>query len=198
MRKYKKQIPNALTFLRIVLIPIFIYLAIKQYYLISLLVFIIASLSDTFDGIIARKYNYVSGFGKIFDPIADKLLVASALIILTYWNLIYCWLTVLILVREVFMTVLRFYLFQKKFYLAANILGKIKTTLQFIAIIFSLFYKTFLESYNILQNIILVAFIFIALLGWFSAAIYIIQIRSVSTRLGSAKPRQAPRRKESI
>lgn len=176
-RKYKSQIPNALTLLRIILIPLFIFLAIKEYYLSTFLVFIIASLTDAFDGIIARKFKYVSSFGKIFDPLADKILVASALIILTFWGLIYWWLTLLILARELFMTLLRNHLIKRKIYLAANIFGKIKTTAQMSTIIFSLFYKSLLPKSSVIENIILIAFILVTIITWFSAIIYVFQIR---------------------
>lgn len=179
VKGFKRQIPNALTLFRIVLIPVFIFLAIKEYYPATLLVFIIASLTDTFDGIIARKFKYISSFGKIFDPLADKVLVASALIILTFWGLIYWWLTFLILARELFMTLLRNNLTKKKFYLSANIFGKMKTTVQMVTIIFSLFYRTFLPESGIIENIILIIFILAAILTWFSAIIYLFQIRKV-------------------
>ena len=177
MKRLTSQIPNALTLFRIVLIPVFIFLAIKEYYFATLSVFIIASLTDTFDGIIARKYNYVSSFGKVFDPLADKILVAFALILLAFWGLIYWWLTFLILARELFITILRSALTNKKFYLSANIFGKIKTTVQMIAVIFSLFYKTFLSESEMVENFILIIFILSAIFTWFSAIIYIFQIR---------------------
>jgi len=177
VKKYKSQIPNALTLFRIILIPLFIYFAIKEYYLASLVVFIIASLTDTFDGIIARKFKYVSNFGKIFDPLADKILVASALIILTLWGLIYWWLALLILARELFMTLLRNHLIKRKIYLAANIFGKIKTTAQISTIIFSLFYKSFLPKSSVIENIILITFILVTIITWLSAIIYVFQIR---------------------
>lgn len=179
VKGFKSQIPNALTLFRIILIPLFIYFAIKEYYCASLLVFIIASLTDTFDGIIAREFKYVSSFGKIFDPLADKVLVASALIILTLWGLVYWWITFLILARELIMTILRNFLTRKKFFLSANIFGKMKTTVQMVTIIFSLFYKTFLPESCIVEDIILIIFILAMILTWFSAIIYIFQIRKV-------------------
>jgi CDP-diacylglycerol--glycerol-3-phosphate 3-phosphatidyltransferase len=177
MKEYKKQIPNIITLLRIILVPIFIFFAIKKFYLATLLIFAIAALSDTIDGIIARKYQYVSNFGKLFDPLADKILAASALIILTCWGLIYWWLTALILLRDIFMTLLRHFLAKKQVYLAANIYGKLKTTVQFVTIIFAFFYKAFLSESATIENIILIIFGFVTVITWLSAVTYILQIK---------------------
>lgn len=180
MVKYKRQIPNALTILRIILIPVFIFFALRDFYIPTLIVFVIAALSDTFDGVIARKYNYVSDFGKIVDPLADKLLVASAIIIFTYWGLIFWWMTFVIIARELFMTGYREVLKKRKFYLAANRWGKIKTTTQMVTIIVTLAYKAILPDIEIIDNILLAMYFLIAFLAWLSAGIYIFQVRKES------------------
>jgi len=120
VEKFKHQIPNALTIFRIILIPIFIYCALNDFFILTLIVFVVAALTDTFDGVIARKFGYVSNFGKIVDPLADKLLVASALIIFSYWGIVFWWLTAIILLREIFMTIYRELLKKKEIFLAAN------------------------------------------------------------------------------
>ena len=173
----KKQIPNIITLLRLVLIPFFIFFAFQEHYFASLRIFVIAALSDTIDGFIARKYNLVSSFGKLFDPLADKILAASALIIISCWGFISWWIVALILARDVIMTFLRHFLTKKQIYLASNFGGKLKTTLQFIAIIFVLFYKTFLPELEIVKFIILIMFVVIAILTWLSAIIYFSQIK---------------------
>jgi len=126
VEKYKQQIPNALTVFRIILIPVFIYFALNDYFFLTLVVFVVAALTDTFDGVIARKFGYVSNFGKIVDPLADKLLVASALVIFSYWGILFWWLTAIILLREVCMTIYRELLKKRGIFLAANRYGKIK------------------------------------------------------------------------
>jgi len=176
VENFKQQIPNALTILRIILIPVFIFLAMKNYYIPALIVFIVAALSDTLDGIIARKYNYVSNFGKIIDPLADKLLVASALIIFSYWGILYWWLTTIILFRELFITIYRESLKKRNIFLAANSWGKAKTTAQMVTIIVTLAYRTAVTYIVIIDKILLILYFLIAFLAWFSAGIYVFQV----------------------
>jgi len=177
VEKFKHQIPNALTIFRIILIPIFIYCALNDFFIFTLIVFVVAALTDTFDGLIARKFGYVSNFGKIVDPLADKLLVASALIIFSYWGIVFWWLTAIILLREIFMTIYRELLKKKGIFLAANRYGKIKTTTQMVTIIATLAYRAILPNVVIIDTILLIMYFLIAVLAWMSAAIYIFQVR---------------------
>ena len=106
----KLNLPNKLTVFRMILVPIFVliaYLPIENYvvgfsvkFLLLDLVFIIASITDQLDGYIARKTNQVTTFGKFLDPIADKILVLSALVIMSDFKLIPAWVSVIILSRE--------------------------------------------------------------------------------------------------
>lgn len=177
MEKLKRQIPNALTVIRIILIPVFIYLSLKEQYIASLVVFVVAALTDTLDGVIARKYGFVSNFGKIVDPLADKLVVASALIMFSLWGVLYWWITAIILIREIFMTVYREVLKTKGVFLAANSYGKAKTTTQMTTIIITLAYKAVLPPLAIIDIFLLVMYFLIAVLSWVSAIIYINQVR---------------------
>jgi len=177
VEKFKHQIPNALTIFRIILIPIFIYCALNDFFILTLIVFVVAALTDTFDGLIARKFGYVSNFGKIVDPLADKLLVASALIIFSYWGIVFWWLTAIILLREIFLTIYRELLKKKGIFLAANQYGKIKTTTQMVTIIATLAYRAILPNIVIIDTILLILYFLIAFLAWMSAVIYIFQVR---------------------
>ncbi len=177
MEKYKHQIPNAITVFRIILIPIFIYFAINDYFIVTLIVFVVAALTDAFDGVIARKFGYVSNFGKIFDPLADKLLVASALVIFSYWGILFWWLTAIILLREIFMTVYRELLKKSGIFLAANRYGKMKTTTQMVTIIATLAYRAINQKVVIIDTILLIMYLLIAVLAWMSAIIYVHQVR---------------------
>lgn len=177
VEKYKQQIPNALTIFRIFLIPVFIYLAARQQIIAALIVFVVAAITDTFDGMIARKYGYVSNFGKIVDPLADKLIVASALIMFSLWGVLFWWLTAVILIREIFMTVYREGLKNRGVFLAANRYGKMKTTTQMTTIIATLAYKAILPPITIIDTIFLVMYFLIASLAWISAIIYVYQVR---------------------
>ena len=104
------NLPNKLTLLRICLIPVFVILMLSQvsnFFLISCIIFIIASITDFLDGKIARKYNLVTDFGKFMDPLADKLLVLSALICMIEYDLVAGWMVIIIVARELTVSILR-------------------------------------------------------------------------------------------
>ena len=135
-----KHIPNALTVLRIILTPVYIWLAFyvhtPQALLWAWVVFLVSALTDWLDGTIARKYNVISNFGKIWDPLADKLIVLSALAAMTWKAPIQLSVTVffVIFAREVSVTVMREIYARKNIVIAADIWGKIKTVLQMVGI----------------------------------------------------------------
>jgi CDP-diacylglycerol--glycerol-3-phosphate 3-phosphatidyltransferase len=108
----------------------------------GLLIFIVASVTDFFDGYLARKGDIVSNFGKIMDPLADKLLVIAALIVLYIMpgKIVAAWVIFAILVREVLVSFLREYHAKRGFYIPANIWGKAKAFLQMIGICLALYY----------------------------------------------------------
>ena len=150
----KKHIPNILTMFRIVLVPILLWLVYfnqSQNYIIWVTaIFIVASITDYFDGMLARKFNVISNFGKIMDPLADKLLVISALAVL-YNPMHYIGLVVVLIIvtREIGITILRDYYVKKQIYIAANSWGKTKTVLQMVGIIATLIYASVLHYYQI-------------------------------------------------
>ena len=128
--------PNQITYIRILLIPIFvIFLLTEMPYrdYIAAFIFILLSLSDAFDGYIARKKNQITRTGKIIDPIADKLLISAALIFLV--GRIQLWMAVVIIARELVITAARIIFLPKKVVIGASKLGKIKTISQIIAIV---------------------------------------------------------------
>lgn len=132
------NLPNKLTLLRICLIPVFVILMLSQvsnFFLISCIIFIIASITDFLDGKIARKYNLVTDFGKFMDPLADKLLVLSALICMIEYDLVAGWMVTIIVARELTVSILRAIAADNGKVIAASGGGKIKTTSQMIAII---------------------------------------------------------------
>lgn len=148
-----KKLPNYLTIFRIILVPIFIWLIFfirtSTGSLFALIVFIVASITDYLDGMLARKYNVISDFGKIMDPLADKILVAVALFALALPPIDYISIVavVLILLREIAVTFLRSYYKKKKIIIAANIWGKLKTVTQMVGIITALIYYTMIQYY---------------------------------------------------
>jgi CDP-diacylglycerol---glycerol-3-phosphate 3-phosphatidyltransferase len=134
MSTLKINLPTILTLSRIVLIPFFIF-TVYLHPLLGALIFGIASLTDFLDGYLARRSGEITKFGIILDPIADKFLVVSALIVLVDMGRLPAWIAITIIVREFLVTGLRAVALSKDIVIAAEIGGKIKTTLQITAII---------------------------------------------------------------
>ncbi len=128
------NLPNKLTILRILLIPVFMVILLQGYYYASAAVFIVAALTDLLDGYLARRYDLITNFGKIMDPLADKLLVTSAMICLVELGNIPGWAVVIILAREFIITGLRAVAAGEGLVIAAGKSGKIKTVLQMAAL----------------------------------------------------------------
>ena len=121
---------NKLTLLRMALIPVFLgvlYAGFPGSRYVALGVFVVASLTDTLDGYIARHYNQITNFGKFMDPLADKLLVMAALVIFVQWGQIPAWAAFVILAREFAVTALRLIAAADGTVIAAGISGKVKT-----------------------------------------------------------------------
>lgn len=133
------NLPNKLTLLRVALIPVFILVLMTGYYWISAIIFIAASLTDALDGYIARKYKLITNFGKIMDPLADKLLVTSAFVCLVQLGDVPAWMVIVILARELTITGLRAVAASEGIVIAAANSGKLKTVLQMLAVIALLF-----------------------------------------------------------
>ena len=128
------NLPNKLTTMRMALVPVFIVLYLMDYHYTAAAVFIAASLTDFLDGHLARKHNLVTNFGKIMDPLADKLLVMSALICLAQIGDVPGWMVIIILGREFIITGMRQVAAAQGIVIAAGTTGKIKTITQMIAI----------------------------------------------------------------
>jgi len=141
MKWFKElNLPNKLTVLRVVLIPVFIvFLYLGQdntaWRIAALIVFCVAAITDTLDGQIARKNNLVTNFGKFMDPLADKLLVCSALICFIEFQLIPAWVVIIIIAREFIISGFRLIASDKGVVIAASKWGKIKTVTQMITVI---------------------------------------------------------------
>lgn len=135
------NLPNKLTVLRVILIPFFVAALLWDggdndgLRILSAAIFIIASLTDMLDGKIARKYNLVTNFGKFMDPLADKLLVCSALICLIELEEIPAWMVIVIISREFIISGFRLVASDNGVVIAASYWGKFKTTFQMIAVI---------------------------------------------------------------
>ena len=131
--------PNKLTVLRVVMIPFFVFFLLTDFgnwgKWTAFAIFIVASLTDTLDGYLARKNNQITNFGKFMDPLADKLLVCSAMICMIELGRIPSWVVVVIIGREFVISGFRLIASDNGVVIAANIWGKLKTTCQMIMII---------------------------------------------------------------
>lgn len=131
------NLPNKLTIARMCMVPLFMIALMMNTpasRLIATLIFALASLTDMLDGQIARKYNMVTNFGKLMDPLADKVLTAAAMICLVELGDLAAWIAVVIIFREYLITGLRSVAASENIVVAANIWGKVKTVCQMIAL----------------------------------------------------------------
>ncbi|MBR2561299.1 MAG: CDP-diacylglycerol--glycerol-3-phosphate 3-phosphatidyltransferase [Eubacterium sp.] len=175
------NLPNKLTCIRMALIPVFVLLfnapfAAGRY--LALVVFILASLTDMADGRIARKYNLVTDFGKFMDPLADKLLVCSALICLVGSGEIAAWIVIIIIAREFIISGFRLVAADNGLVIAASWWGKIKTVVQMVMIIVMLLN---ISSWTGFERVLIAAALVLTVV---SLADYILKNRSV---LGTTK-----------
>ena len=135
------NLPNKLTVLRVCMIPFFVVMLLlnggenQTYRYLAAAIFIVASLTDMLDGKIARKYNLVTNFGKFMDPLADKLLVCSALICLVDLKQLPAWMVIVIISREFIISGFRLVASDNGIVIAASYWGKFKTTFQMISVI---------------------------------------------------------------
>ena len=148
--------PNKLTVLRIVLVPFFVaFLLLDQipyHYLFAVVVFSAAAVTDAIDGKIARKRALVTDFGKFLDPLADKILVTSALVCFIQLGFVHCVVVVIILARELMVTSLRLVASGQGTVIAASVWGKAKTVVQMVGIVVILVMQTFIELFGLLSQ----------------------------------------------
>ncbi len=175
------NIPNQLTLLRILLIPAMIIIAYipsleKELFLnisianfVNVMIFIVASLTDFLDGFIARKYNLITTFGKFADPLADKLLVMSAMVLLMKQDVFPMWALVVILSREFIVTGIRLVAVESGKVIAASNLGKIKTITTMVALIVLYFYQvnSIIELFGVLLTYVATAFTIVSGVDYF-------------------------------
>jgi len=128
---------NLITLVRILLVPLFLVVLLTKMQnreVLALAVFLLAALSDSLDGWVARKYNQITDLGKFLDPLADKLLVAAALIALVSLQRVDTWVAAVIILREIFITAFRFYFLVQDSVFAASWIAKKKTMIQMISV----------------------------------------------------------------
>lgn len=183
------NLPNKLTLLRILLIPVFcVFLCMEgwTWQLIAALIFILASLTDMLDGYIARRDHLVTDFGKLMDPIADKMLVTSAMIFMVAQSRMSALVVLLFVSREFIISAFRMLAASRGTVIAADKLGKYKTVAQMLAIVMLILFKPLGESAALLGNAGMIAadiVTYIALiLSLVSCADYLFKNRSIIDR----------------
>lgn len=160
------NLPNKLTVLRTILIPFFLVALLWDRVpygnWIALFIFAVASITDMLDGKIARKYNLVTNFGKFMDPLADKLLVSSAMIAFVELGRIPCWIVIVIIAREFIISGFRLVAADNGIVIAAGIWGKIKTAEQMVMICiliadFGSIFPSASQGISVFENILIYA-----------------------------------------
>lgn len=130
------NIPNILTAIRLLIIPVFGYYLFKEQYVVSVILFLLGGLTDVLDGYIARRFNMVTSWGKLADPVADKLLQLTALVLLTIQKEIPFVILAIVALKEAFMAAGSVFLYKKqKFVVSANWYGKLATVVFYLAVI---------------------------------------------------------------
>lgn len=138
-----KHIPNILTVIRILLIPVIVVFIFIGNYILAFVFFTISGITDIVDGFIARKFNLISNFGKLMDPLADKLTQIATLASLVFTNIIPIWILLIVFLKEFIMICGASFLYGKDVVVYSRWYGKLATVLFYIAIVISLLLKQF-------------------------------------------------------
>ena len=146
-----KYVPNALTVLRFLLIPIIVIACVQGQYILAIAVLSISGLTDILDGTIARKYNYITDFGKLMDPLADKATQISLLTTLFIKGAIPIWILAIVVLKEFCMVSGASFLYGKELVVSSKWYGKLATVLFYVAMVISLFLE---QIGNTTNNII--------------------------------------------
>lgn len=165
-----KYIPNALTILRLILIPIIFLFVSQNNYIIAIILLILSGLTDVLDGRIARKYNFISTFGTLLDPLADKLTQIATILALVIQDIIPLWILLVLLTKEIAMITGATFLFKKETVaIPSKWFGKLSTVLFYVAIFLSMIKKQFSfdYSFDLYLYYIALAFAVFALIMYF-------------------------------
>ena len=167
-----KHVPNALTIIRFLLIPVIVISIFNGDYIIAFIFFTISGITDIADGFIARKFNLISNFGKLMDPLADKLTQIATIASLTLKDIIPIWILAIVLLKELIMIAGASFLYGKDVVVYSKWYGKLATVLFYLAIVFSLLINQF-ELPSIWSNIDLWLFYLALFATVFSLVMYI-------------------------
>lgn len=167
-----KHVPNILTILRFLLIPVIVFYIFTGNYILAFVFFTISGLTDIADGFIARKFNLISNFGKLMDPLADKLTQIATLASLVFTDIIPVWILLIVLLKEFIMICGASFLYGKDVVVYSRWYGKLATVLFYIAIVVSLLLKQF-ELLGIWKNLDLGLYAFALVATIFSFIMYV-------------------------
>jgi cardiolipin synthase len=137
IKSWCKHIPNALTILRFILIPFIIFYIVKDKYIEAFIFLTLSGLTDVLDGIIARKFNFITNFGKLIDPLADKTTQVSILVTLALKDIIPMWILIIVFIKEFVMVSGASFLYGKELVVSSKWYGKLSTVLFYVAIVSS-------------------------------------------------------------
>ena len=174
----KLNLPNKLTVLRMIVAPVFLALMLipfKNHFFWGTVVFSIGAISDFQDGKIARKYNQISVFGKLCDPVGDKMLFLSALLVFMKYELCSPWIVLIIMSREFLVTSLRMVAVEQNIVIAAKFWGKVKTAAQMVATIVTMLLMHFIpeNQFHITQTVASVLLWILVFITVLSGVIYL-------------------------
>ncbi len=167
-----KHIPNILTIIRFLLIPLIITCIFTGNYMLAFIIFTISAITDIADGFIARKFNLISNFGKLMDPLADKLTQISTLASLVFVHIIPIWILLVVFLKEFIMICGASFLYGKDVVVYSKWYGKLATVLLYIAIITSLLLKQ-LQLGGIWQQVYLILYALALIATVFALVMYI-------------------------
>lgn len=172
------NIPNKLTIARMLITPVFLAVILMDFphkFIVSAVVFVIASLTDFMDGRLARKNNEITVFGKLLDPVADKMLTTAAMLAFMKMGLCNIWVVMIVLTREFVITSVRLVASAQGVVIPANIWGKVKTACQMTFTILILVLGELQETFNIFRFIKFIGFEeFSGILLWITAVLTVI------------------------
>ena len=138
-----KQIPNILTLIRFILIPFILIFILSNNYIAAAIVLLLSGITDVLDGYIARKFHLISDFGKLMDPLADKLTQISTLIAIVVKDIIPLWILLIIVIKEIAMICGASFLYGKNLVVSSKWYGKLSTVTLYVAIFISMLIKQF-------------------------------------------------------
>jgi len=175
------NIPNILTLIRFCLVPVFGYCLYNEQFVAAVILFVVACATDILDGVIARKFNLITSFGKLADPLADKLMQLTALAILSMQSVIPLPVLIIVLAKEIFMIAGSVLLYKRiNFVVQANWYGKMTTVIFSLAIVMTIVLQ--LERMiNTYTNVLINMFVFIAVFSTlFSFFMYSMEFRKIT------------------